>query len=175
MESQELDMNKIMQNFEEKRQQEIADLESRSKQLYELVATENFTVDEVVAESYATSFTSHSEMRSGGSSPVYRGGFTSRLVLKVSPDNQDVPVRTLSFEGLSVVRAGDYISAQIPRYEEKRVGSGFHSGPYDRDRVFYFDRNFNSEESAIELALLSEDGNVLRIDRAVNYKNFVKK
>ena len=48
MKSQKSDMNKIMQDAEEKRQQEIADLESRSKQLYELVATENFTVDEVV-------------------------------------------------------------------------------------------------------------------------------
>jgi len=113
-------------------------------------------------------------MMIGGRSPVYQGGFTSRLVLKVSPDNRDVPVRTLKFDGFSVVRAGDYVSAQIPRYEEKRVNSGFHSGPYDRDRVFYFDRNFNPEESAIELALLSADGNVLRRDRAVNYKNFVK-
>jgi len=174
MKSQKLDMNKIMQDAEEKRQQEIADLESRSKKLYELVATENFTVDEVVAESYATSFTPHSEMRFGGSSPVYRGGFTSRLVLKVSPDNQDVPVTTLNFDGLSVVKAGDYISAQIPRFEEKRVGTGFHSGPYDRAKIFYFDRGFNPEESAIELALLSPDGNVLRRDRSVNYKSFVK-
>lgn len=172
MKSQKLDMNKIMQDAEEKRQQEIADLESRSKHLYELVATENFTVDEVVAESYATSFTPH--MMIGGRSPVYRGGFTSKLVLKVSADNQDVPVTTLNFDGLSVVKAGDYISAQIPRYEEKRVGTGFHSGPHDRDRIFYFDRDFNPEESAIELALLSTDGNVLRRDRSVNYKSFIK-
>lgn len=175
MKSQKLDLNKIMRDSEKTRQQEISDLESRSKQLYEFIATENFTVDEVVAESYATSFTPHSEMIMGGSSFVYEGGFTSKLVLKVSPDNQDVPVRTLSFDGLSVVRAGDYISAQIPRYEEKKVGTGFHFGPYNRDRVFYFDRDFNPEESAIELALLSAEGNVLRRDRAVNYKNFVKK
>ncbi|OYT57321.1 MAG: hypothetical protein B6U68_02035 [Candidatus Aenigmarchaeota archaeon ex4484_14] len=173
MKSQKLDMNQIVQNAKEKKKQEIADLESHSKQLHELVVTENFTVDEVVAESYATFFTPHSEMVIGERSPVYRGGFTSRLVLKVSPDNQDVPVRTLRFNGFSVVRAGDYISAKIPRYEEKRVGSGFHSGPYD-NRVFYFDRDFNPEESAIELAILSADGNVLRRDRAVNYKNFVK-
>ncbi len=174
MKSQKLDVSKIRQDVEKKEQQEITDLESRSKQLYELVATEKFTVDEVVAESYATSFTPHSEMRFGGSSPVYRGGFTSRLVLKVSPDNQDVPVTTLNFDGLSVVKSGDYISAQIPRFEEKRVGTGFHSGPYDKDRVFYFDRDFHPEESAIELALLSTAGTVLRRDRSVSYKDFVK-
>jgi len=174
MTSQKFNMDKIMQDAEKKRQQEIADLESRSKKLYELVATENFTVNEVVAESYTTSFTPYSEMSFGGSSPVYRGGFTSRLVLKVSPDNRDVPVATLNFDGLSVVKAGDYIAAQIPRFEEKRIGTGFHSRPYDRDKVFYFDRDFNPEESAIELTLLSTDGNVLRKDRAVNYKKFSK-
>ena len=167
-------MKNIIQDSEEKRKQEIADLKSRSKQLYELVATENFTVDEVVAESWATSFTPHSERRMGGSSPVYRGGFISRLILKVSPDNNGVPVRTINFDGLSVVKGGDYISAQIPRFEEKSVGSGDHSGLYNRNRIFYFDRDFKAEESAIELALLSVDGNILRRDRSVNYKSFVK-
>ena len=174
MKSQRLDINSIMRDAEKKREQEIRDFESRSKHLYELVATENFTVDEVVAESCATSFTPDSEMRFGGSSPVYNGGFTSRLVLKVSPNNQDVPITALNFDGLSVVKAGDYISAQIPRFEEKRVGTEFLSESYDRDRVFYFDRDFEPEESAIELTLLSADGNVLRRDRSVNYKSFVK-
>ncbi|MEA3248609.1 MAG: hypothetical protein U9Q73_02790 [Nanoarchaeota archaeon] len=171
MKSQKLDMDKTGGE----RQKEIADLKSRSRHLYELVATENFTVDEVVAESYATSFTPNSKMILGGRFPVYRGGFTSKLVLKVSPDNQNVPVTTLNFNGISVVKAGDYISAQIPRFEEKRVGAGLHSGPYERDRVFYLDRDFNPEESAIELALLSTDRNVLRRDRSINYESFVKK
>jgi len=174
MKNLEVNMEKIIQDAEKKRQQEISDLESRSKKLYELVATENFTVDEVIAESYATSFTPYSEMMIGGRSPVYRGGFTSRLVLKVSPDNQDVPVATLNFDGISVVKAGDYIAAQIPKFEEKRVETGFHSGPYNKDRVFYFDRSFNPEESAIELTLISPYGDVLRRDRSVDYKNFVK-
>ncbi|MEJ2267997.1 MAG: hypothetical protein P8X70_02890, partial [Nanoarchaeota archaeon] len=136
---------------------------------------EEFTVLEVVAKSRAISFTPHSEMRFGGNSPVYRGGFTSRLVLKVSPDNQDVPITTLNFEGFSIVKAGDYISAQIPKFSEIRVETGFYSRPCNIDKVFYLDRDFNSEESAIELALLSTDRKVLRRDRAVNYKNFEKK
>lgn len=173
-EAEDLDTKKISQEAKEKRQQEIEDLESRSKQLYELVVTEKFTVKEVVAESYTTSFTPDSELRLGGRSPVYEGGFTSRLILKVSPDNQDVPITILNFDGLSVVRAGDYVSAQIPRYEKIRVGTGFHSGPYDRDRVFYLDRDFDVEESAIELAILSPEGTVSRRDRSVKYKTFAK-
>src|SRR3989344_1479691 len=124
MKDLQFDMKQIIQDAEKKRQQEIENLESSSRSLYTLVATEEFTVDEVVAESYATSFTPHSEMRVGGSSPVYNGGFTSRLILKVSPNNQDLPVRTIYFNGFSIVRAGDYVSAKIPRYEEKKIGDG---------------------------------------------------
>lgn len=175
MKSQKPDMDKIIRDAEEKRLKEITDFESRSRQLYELIATEKFTVGEVVAETYATSFTPRSEVRFGGRSPVYRGGFTSKLVLKVSPDNQDVPVTTLNFNGFSIVKAGDYISAQIPRFEEKRVGTGLPFGPYNKDDVFYLDRAFSPEEVAIELALLSADGNVLRRDRAVDYNIFVER
>ncbi len=170
----------FIRNPERERQQieEMEELESLSKQLYELVATENFTVDEVDGKYYSTSFTPHSEMRIGGKSPVYRGGFTSRLVLKVSPNNQDVPVRTINFDGFSIVRAGDYISAQIPRYQIKKVESGglHSSGPYRpfNIKIFYLDRDFDAEESAIELAILSADGKVLRRDRAVNYNEFIK-
>ncbi len=146
------------------------EIESRSKPLHELVVTENFTVKDVVAESYRTLF-AQSELI-GKPSPVYEAGFTSKLVLKVSPDNP-IPVRTLNFAGVSIVRAGDYISAKIPKYEEKRVASS-HVGPYYRDKVVYCDRDFNPEESAIELSILSKDGRVLRRDRAVNYKRFAE-
>ncbi|RLE39592.1 hypothetical protein DRJ17_00140 [Candidatus Woesearchaeota archaeon] len=173
MRSQKIDLDKIMKDGEKKRQKEIEDLESRSKPLSELIVTENFSVDEVVSESYVTSFTPYSEMVFGGKPPVYKGGFTLRLLLRVSPENPDIPIRTLIFDGVSVVRVGDCISAKIPKYEKKRIYSGFHSGPCDRDRVFYLDRDFNPEESAIELALISADGKVLRRDRAINYKNFV--
>ena len=156
----------------EKIRQELEDLKSRSKPLYELVATENFTVNEVVGESYRTSFTPTSEMIIGGRSREYQGGYTSNLVLKVTPDNKKIPVRTLNFDGFSAVRAGDYISAQIPRYEEKRALVGLSYS--DRDQMFYLDRDFKPEESAIELILLSKRRKVLRTDRAVNYKKFVK-
>ncbi len=151
-------------------QEEIVDLESRSKQLYELVVTEKFTVLDVIAESDGTSFIPFSGIRIDEEIPVYNGGLTSRLVLEVLPDNPDVPVRTLTFNGFSIVRAGDYISAKIPRYEEKEVGNGL---DYRVGEILYLDRAFKPEECAIELAILS-DGTIKRRDRAVNYKYFVK-
>ena len=156
-------------------QQQIAKLKSKSKQLYELVSTENFNVDDVVAKSYATSVTPQSEMIIGGRSPHYNTGFTSQLVLKVTPINSQVPIKTLNFHGFSIVKAGDRISASIPKYRKEELGGEGYVKPFNRAEIIYYDRDFNSEESAIELALLSADGKILRRDKAVDYENFVKK
>ena len=146
-----------------------ADLEARSKKLEDLIVTEKFTVDEVLVGSYPTSFTPSSEMRIGGRSPVYTGGFWSKITLKVTPENSSVPVKTLIFDGFSTVRAGDYVSVRIPKYAEERVYSGDF---YKQEKVFYLERDFNAEESAIELAILSGDKKVLRTERAVSYRHF---
>lgn len=172
MKTRKIDMDKISQDAEQKRQIEIKDLESQSKKLYELVTMTKFTIDEVVAESYPTYFTPNSEMRIGGESPIYNGGFTSKLTLKVTPDNPEIPVEILTFDGFSIVKAGDYISAKIPKYEE-RTDPEIYLGNQNK-KTFYIDRTFNSKESAIELALLSSEGNILRRDRSINYRNFTK-
>ncbi len=172
------DMNQFLIEAEEKRQQELKDLKSRSKPLYDLVVSEDFTVHDIIGESYVTSsyltlFTPLSETIPGGIPPVCSGGFTSKLVLKVTPNNRDIPVRTLNFDGNSAVRPGDYIIAKIPKYKEKKVSLGYFGSCFSQDRIFYFDRDFNPEEFAIELIIPSEKGK--RTDRAVNYENFIKK
>ena len=162
--------SKIMQEMQESKE-EIADLEARSRKLSELVVEEKFTVEQVIGESYATNVTFyHSGIPFGTSIPSYETGFTLKQILTVLPYNQ-IPVRTLIFNGISPVKAGDYISAKIPVCERKEI-SGV--GPLDSNRVFYFDRNFTTEESAIELSILAPDGTVLRTDRSVDYKRFVK-
>lgn len=172
------DLKKRIDCIEKERQKEIKDLESRSKKLYELIASENFTVNAVIAESYATTYTPHSEIVFGGKSPVYHGGLTSRLILTVTPDNENTPVRKLTFDGISAVRGGDRISAKMPKYEEKFVGPSIsmllQRNAHNIHRAFYLDRSFNTEESAIELAILSDDRKILRTDRAVDYKDFIK-
>jgi len=168
------DLNKIMEESQERIIQEFEDVKSKSKSLKELIVTEKFIVNDVVAKSSGTHFTPESEKIMGGSSPIYNGGFTSKLILTVSPDNH-ILVKILYFEGFSIIKGGDYISALIPRYEKKGISN------VDLDKIgriesrtFYFDRPFNPMEYAIELALLSPEGKVLREDRAINYREFVK-
>jgi len=162
-------------------------------ELYRIIVTEKFTVNEVVAEYYTADITPHSEMIFGGISHSYEGGYISELELEVSPDNPNVPIKTLIFHGCSPVKVGDYISAKIPKFEEKRAGTEFPSDevPYSKIEDIpqkiditpiynnikglinegHIDIHYNPKEIAIELAILSSDGKVLRTDRAANYRN----
>ncbi len=160
-------LNNVMDEIQKEKLKKILDLESRSKKPSELVVTENFTVDEVVAETYPTSFTPNPVI--GGRSPSYKGGYASRLILNVSPDNKAIPVNLITFDGFSAVKAGDYISAKIPRYAEE-LCNPMRKGK----KVFYFDRPFRNNESAIEIALLSAEGEVLRRERSVDFRRFVQ-
>jgi hypothetical protein len=132
-----------------------------SKTPYEFVFSENFTVEEVIAEShhaYVHVPEKHFDLWGNDK----EAGYTSKVILKVVPDNKDIPVNTLVFDGTSAVKAGDRITAKIPRCQKY--------DPTDRD---YAARYYKPEENAIELSILSADGKVLRKDRAIGYKLFV--
>ncbi|MBS3113397.1 hypothetical protein J4418_04920 [Candidatus Woesearchaeota archaeon] len=124
---------------------------AKTNDLSELVVNEDFTIDGVISEIYCT-----------------EKGIFPKLTLKVTP-KKNIVVKTLSFEGYSPVETGDRVSAKIARYDKiKRLNvpwSGYS----------YHERNFNKEESAIELIIKAEDGSALRIDRSWNYNNFLKK
>ena len=157
----------------EQREQELADLRAKSKPLEKLIVSANFNVEKVLCESYNHSITPHSERIYGGRSPVYDAGFSNSIVLDVVPDKKDIPVHRLIFDGVSGVRGGDYIKVKIPRYEEKKPMHHAHIEERE-DFMFYFDRDFQEEERVIELEILSFGGQVLRIDRAVDYEDFIK-
>lgn len=160
----------MMQRLVQEQRDLIADLESRSKKLSDLVVTERFIVLSAVGETSRAIFAPSSEIVIGGNSPAYGGGFTTRLALNVSPENRGLPIHTLIFEGFSGVRSGDHILAQIPRYEERVVNLLFNSNPYNNTRNFYLDRAFRPTETAIELSIHSSDDTViLRTDRSIDY------
>ncbi len=85
----------------------IEDLESRSKELYELLFLEKFTVKKVIATSHPTSFITSEVI--GVRLPTYEGGFISKLILEVTPENYNIPIRILNFNGYSIVKRDDYI------------------------------------------------------------------
>jgi len=136
-----------------------------SKTPYKFVVSEDFVIDDVVAKTYQTDVYIPSTRWEWGHNK--KGGYTSKLFLKVKPDNADVVVNALIFEGISIVKAEDHISAKIPRCD------WFHHQT-DSYRWGYFRRGYKPTETAVELSLLSEDGKILRRDRAANYKSFVK-
>ena len=160
-------------------------LRARSKNLCDLVISEEFTVEEVISYSHSTLIISEPsafEVKYDGS-PIeletYRTGFTSETCLRVKPKNNKVGIEYLIFIGSSIVKKGDYISAKIPKYEEKKLlheasPNGLRYETFVKE-VFYLERKkFNQKEKAIELSILSEKGDILRIDKAVDYNIFNK-
>jgi hypothetical protein len=153
---------------------ELKKLTAGSKEIYELVFQERFTVDGVLTESDATHIPV-GEPVYGGRSNSCSGGMNFKTTLDVTPA-QDIPVRHLNFPGFSPVKLDDMIDAKIPKYEGKSFRVAGRGTVYDRgDKIFYFDRDFKPCEDAIELAILSPGGRPARIDRSVLYGNFVKK
>lgn len=156
-------VERLNQPFEKKRKK----LEENSQQLPELVQEIYFTVKYVDSQSYRTSFTPISETSIGGPNPHYEGGFKSVLELIVKPE-ENIPVERLIFSGSSPVRGGDYIYAKIPRYTKESLFQGL-----EESTNYYFDRDFKPKEEAIEITLLSDEGEPLRRDKAVNYKSYM--
>ena len=176
--------------------------------MYDLVLSEEFNVKGVCTRAHETSIAPSSEFVIGGKIPMYNGGFTLTTILDVTdrhagrPVFPRLPVIKINFAGLSPVRAGDIISAKIPKYEtwiiqERTVPLlGTSQALYKEDDKFYallrssdieggcnigsgerlhINREFKPEERAIELSILDSNMRVLRVDRAIDYDRYQKK
>ncbi len=141
-------------------------VEDESKKLHELLVKERFTVENVLGELKTSSYTSSSEMIVGGKSHGSITAVYPKITLEVLPD-KEIPVRFINFDGYSPVKNGDYIQTTIPKYEERKF--------FEIDSILYTERDFKKEESAIELAIISKDGEILRRDRTADYKYFIKR
>ena len=154
--------------------EEIKKLTKDSKELYELVFEEKFNVDKVLTESAEISIPV-GETLIGGRNTYRTSGMTLKMTLDVTPEN-DIPVRNLNFIGFSTVKADDSILAKIPKYKTKKFRIAKHRTVYDDgNRIFFFDRKYKPVEDVIELTIISPNGKPVRVDRSVNYDNFVKK
>ena len=163
------------EEYEKELRSLIKRLESLSKPLNELIVEEKFNVNGVLVETYTHSITPLSELVIGGKSSTYKTGYSSRAILEVTPYRPNIPVKTLYFNGFSVVKAGDVILAKIPKYREEKVEDPDNYGLYESSkRIFYLDRDFKPEEKAIEITILSSEGKKLRVERSVDYNLFIK-
>ncbi|HLF54112.1 MAG TPA: hypothetical protein VI612_00135 [Candidatus Nanoarchaeia archaeon] len=166
------EMTAGIERVQKEAEQHNADLKARSKPLHELVQTACFTINSVISQSYATRVHPPLMQRViGGGDDSSPAGYTSELVLKVTAEDSNVPVETLTFDGFSAVRAGDRVKALIPRYavkEEKAFGWKENAPKHNVDRAY------KPKEQAIELVIM-EDCRGVRTDRAVDYSKFVRK
>ena len=160
-----------LEDIKQREEDTFRKLQKHSKQLHELLITEYFRIASVHSKRHETSFTPHSEIVFGGRSPQYKGGYIQMLRLGVMPDKQENPIQTLYFQGDSPLRANDYICAKIPVYAQQKFNSIFFSG---NDQVFYFERPVKPEEFAVEIAILSDEKSIIRVDRAANAELFFK-
>lgn len=153
-------------------------LESRS--LHELVVSQNFLVERVLLKSDCRSIPSKSESVLEENNSIELG-YNSRLILSVTPQkNDNILVRTLYFDGISEVKSGDRISADIVRYREERIdldsdiiGPDWNPFSNPNHLLFYLDRDFKEKEDAIELSIFPNSSqnnlNTIRKYRSIEY------
>lgn len=138
--------------------------------LKDFVVEKGFLVDGVISETKREKINSDNPVI-GSRTPQKDAGHSVELSLDVQPKEPDVPIETIRFIGHSNVRGGDDISAKIPKYHKEKTSGGPLYG--DREVAYEERRGFNTEEYAVELAILDDDG-VARRDRAENYGLFFK-
>ncbi len=150
------------------------DLESRAKPIYELTREETFEVEDVVQESYENTVYPMSEWKTGSSSSGYAAGYSTNTRLKVRPIDLRIPVNILNFKGSTTVKVGDTICAVISRHEAHIDTRIFDN--YTPPNVIYTDRDYRSNEEAIEIKILNfAHKKFIRTERAINYNKFIKK
>lgn len=132
-------------------------LEEQTRPLNELVVEKMFKVDYVVSDT-------HSYKASLGS---------SRIILKVIPEENSSPIRTLEFYGFSPVRGGDYIYAQIQKADAREETVGRSDG-HPIKGIFYYPRDFKETETALRIDIKNEKcGGVLRTDHCRDYDKII--
>jgi hypothetical protein len=171
-----IDGNDLEKKLKSAYEQEREELLRKSKPLQDLLFIEHFYVpNSTIQESYNTSFTPTSELIIGGNNTQYNAGLLFKTIIDVEPQYDDIPIKKLHFCSSSIVKKGDYISALIPRFTEKKMGY-LKYNPNIKE-VFYFDRLYNEIEHPIELLIHSNDKqkDVIKKERSPNYYNYFLK
>ena len=157
-----LNVDQIIKDIEEYKRKELERLEKNSKNLSELVRDEKFIIGAVLGESLETSVTEGPTII-GGYNPSTATGYAHSLTLKVH--GTVTAIKSIKFRGTSPVRSGDKIVVKIPRFKVHK-SPGFEFS--DDGKEYYLDRDYNSIEQAIEIAII-KGKRIARRDRSVDY------
>jgi hypothetical protein len=140
-------------------------LKKVAKRPSELVIARRFRVENVFGE--ISEGVIYDEINARRERDFEPGNYTRKLVLNVVPEDSSFPVRVLSFDGDSPVRGGDLVVAKMPIYTETQVR------PLTPSRgdieTFYLPREPRRREMAIELSILDNKRQIVRVDPAVQY------
>ncbi|MBI3334326.1 hypothetical protein HYZ97_02470 [Candidatus Pacearchaeota archaeon] len=170
-----VDMDEFEKNQESAIREELEALKGLHKPLAELVVQGNFEVIGALQKVSQTSIYPEGAIGGPAPGPYLTGQITSNI-FSVRPLDESVSqVKELVFNAPSRVMPGNSICAVIPAYEivRSRLFASFFSGS-DREvigtNVFYHTRALGSKETAIQIVLCNEKGQV--IERAPEYGKF---
>lgn len=153
----------------EKEKERLYRLKEKSKKLNELIVSLDFQVKNVICQSLETSIIPKNEIKFGQENMVYKsGGYKTSYLIDVKL-NSNSPINRLNFFGNSIIENDDFIRVLIPKYKTEK----FNVSPFQKDKfkdeIFYFDREFNSEEKVIQIELLTPTQKIRRIERSIDY------
>lgn len=167
-------MEDFRKKEEEERDRQIKELSAASRPLNELVESCEFVVERVYSENKDRQIPI-GEPIIGGRNYSSSTGYQTKLTLELAGNN--FGIKRLIFDGNSGVRGGDSIRALVPKYEERKIEDDSYGCGCcgDRKKTFYLPREkFGEEEEAVEIEVLTASKKILRVDRAIEYRNFMK-
>jgi len=167
-------VDEIERQIEERKQNRIDELRKKSRPLEDLIIEREFLVRDVLSQTIATSIKPMSEIRLGGNSPEYHGGYINKIYLKVaSEDNFDSKIEKINFYGFAPVLAGQHISVLIPKVEVVSLKDEFPSS-WVQDEKFYLPRKDTKKEEAIQILIIDNLKNSRQLGtfRSVNYSQY---
>src|SRR3989338_1710188 len=150
-------------------------LKEKSKPLKDLVVSEIFEVlmvNQYTENMIVSHFDYHTPI---GAIPTSEAGCKSKIIIKVKPLSRDPKniIDTLLFDGFAHIVGENYITAKIPRYEEKISLLATSLIRPNIDDYLFFDRAFKKEERAIELILLGKLMNPIAEYRSADYAKYI--
>jgi hypothetical protein len=145
------DLKTIFEQAEKEIKDYNKDLETRAKDKKDLFTHVDMTVRYATMRSFSHRHTPQSEMRCGGTSPVYSTGMSTRLELMV---DSNCEINKVTFNGYAPLEKGDTIRVYFLKGEQEYFKSPFSSrrrSSNQNNKHVWIERDFLPEEKALKI------------------------